>query len=109
MENKWIMLLGLAGALLIVGNARAESIPELTAFFQNQIAGADAALENSTPAGAQPANASFDEDWYYRRFWMRVRAPVGITVPWIATFQIIPEVEMLWERDYPSGWSTYKP
>jgi hypothetical protein len=88
--------------------ARAETIPELTAFLAAQIQATDAAIGSSDASG-QPAQASFDEDWYYRRFWMRVRVPAGLDLPWIVKIQVIPEIELLWERQYPDGWSTYKP
>ena len=49
------------------------------------------------------------EDWMLRRFWLRVRAKFGIEVPGLAEFDVIPEVEMLWENQTPEGYEIYKP
>jgi hypothetical protein len=93
---------------MLVGAARAEeSIPQLAQYLQAEIQSADASLE---PLDAQPVpNATFDEAWYYRRFWLRMRTPAGLDVPWLVKVQIVPEVQLLWERELPDGWGAYKP
>jgi hypothetical protein len=111
MKNLRIIALLLLSTSSVIASpaARAEAIPELRAFIESQVSAADEAIGASESASSPSGPASFDEEWYFRRFWLRVRLPAGIDVPWLAKFQIVPEVELLWQREYPAGWGTYKP
>ena len=50
-----------------------------------------------------------EEMYYLRRFMVRLKAKFGIEVPWIASFTVNPEIELVFLREYPEGWETYKP
>jgi hypothetical protein len=89
---------------LISGSSQAESNPQLTEFIQSTI---HSELVHG-PKEAQSTVVTTD-DFFLRRILLRIQAIVGIDVPWIATFQILPEVEMVWQRPYAEGVSDYKP
>jgi hypothetical protein len=46
--------------------------------------------------------------YFFRRFWLRIRARIERDIPGLAGFAVIPEVELLWERPNPNGWENYK-
>jgi hypothetical protein len=71
---------------------RAEEIPELTRFVAQEIQTMSRAVDG--PRQAEDQGIAF----YFRQFMVRVRASVGIEVPWIASFAIVPEVELVWNR-----------
>ena len=50
-----------------------------------------------------------EEQWWYRRFWLRVRPKFAFSVPGFAKLEIMPETELLWERALPDGWVVFKP
>jgi hypothetical protein len=78
---------------------------QLTDFISDEVWSMDNAFirySSSSPSSAE-------EDFFLRRFWLRVRAKVGIEVPGLAEFDIIPEVEMLWENQTPEGYAIYQP
>lgn len=78
----------------------------LTQFVSEEVATMDLAFTQMT-ANENPG--SEDDAFIFRRFWLRLRPRVGLHVPGFATFDVIPEVEMLWEKDLPDGWETYRP
>lgn len=79
-----------------------DSLPELTRYLKAELESASRSLDVAGEAVA-------DEAYFLRRWMVRVQAPFGIKVPWVAKFQIVPEVELVWQRQYPEGWSEYKP
>jgi hypothetical protein len=84
--------------------ASAEDMPELTNYLKNEITSSSKAFQ----APIAKAAGSQDE-LFFRRWFLRLQANFGISVPWIATFQIIPEVELVFQRAYPDGWQDYSP
>lgn len=84
--------------------ASADSLPELTSYLKQEIANSSHALHAPLESTADPSDAFF-----FRRWFVRLQATVGIDVPWIASFQIVPEVELVWQRAYPEGWADYRP
>ena len=91
-------------AALSAAPAEAKRIRGLERFLEREISSVQEAVERSeTDQVARPTG------WYLRRFLFRIKSPVGIDIPFLAKFQIVPEVEMLWQRDYPEGWGSYKP
>lgn len=92
--------------ILISGTAntaRAEPIPELENYLSSVIEKADDAVMAKQTVGAP------SEDWFFRRFLLRLRLSAGLSVPLLFKVKIIPEVELVWDRDLAEGWSTYKP
>src|SRR4029079_19121121 len=67
--------------------------------------------ELSTSASPEKPSPSNDtqQRWFLRNFWLRTRATVGYQVPALLKLEIVPELELLWQRDYPTDWGTYKP
>ncbi|MDZ4661409.1 MAG: hypothetical protein SGJ18_07280 [Pseudomonadota bacterium] len=72
-------------------------------FLRDNINSAESALNENLLEGES------DEMNYFRRFMVRLKGRFGIEVPWIASFTINPEVELVFIREYPEGWETYKP
>jgi hypothetical protein len=100
---KAILILGWVGlALAAPVQASAAALPELVRALDEDMSLADAAVAS---AGSVPA----EEAWLFRRFWLRVRPKVGVGIGSVLKVEIAPEAEMLWERDLPEGWVTYKP
>lgn len=87
--------------------AFASSMPEWVYFINEEVTSATIALDQSTQESE--SNSCVEEDFYLRRFMMRVRAKVGIQIPVLAKFEVIPELELLWERPLPEGWRPYHP
>lgn len=81
----------------------------LADYISQQLTGVEASLQDGAVDSAEPPATPSNEDWYFRRIWLRVRAKAGVSVPGISSLQLIPEVEFLWEKPYPDGWSKYKP
>lgn len=93
-----------APLLMIPFSASADELPELTNFIRQEISKGGRAFAKSDAAAGD-----LEEGFFFRRWLLRLQAQVGIDVPWIATFQIVPEVELVWERPFPDGWTAYKP
>ena len=97
----------LISAFLISLNSMANSNIELTNYFKDQIN-----LLNNSVVEAEvptsPAKQEVDQMWYLNQFMIRLRAPVGFVVTGLTTFLIIPEVEFVWQRATPEGWTNYK-
>lgn len=49
-----------------------------------------------------------ESTFFLKRFWLRIRPRAVFTLPGLVSIQVIPEVEMLWERATPAGWTGYK-
>lgn len=60
-------------------------------------------------ATSLPTPSSGDDDMFFlRRFWLRVRPKAIFSLPGLVKIQIIPELEMLWERPLPEGYTGFK-
>ncbi|HEY8280364.1 MAG TPA: hypothetical protein VIH99_12120 [Bdellovibrionota bacterium] len=89
-----VMVLGILGSAL---PAQAREIPGLTRFVSQEISTMSRAVEGSSAGG----EATEGPDYFFKRFMVRVRASMGFDVPWIASFQVVPEVELVWYRSMP--------
>ncbi len=78
----------------------------LSDYVANEVTSLDSAFSE---LGELNESKEDNEAYFFRRFWLRLRPKVGLKVPGFATFEVIPEVEMLWEKEAPEGWETYKP
>lgn len=38
-----------------------------------------------------------------------ISSSASADVPWLTSFQILPEVDLVWQRSYPENWEDYKP
>ncbi len=81
----------------------ADRLPELTNFIRSEIANANQAIPS--PQGNLNAPA---DGYYLHNLFLRLQILVGINIPWIASFQLVPEVELVFERPIPVGWTTYE-
>ena len=73
--------------------------------FEQQLAATDAAVCSAD----EDLTRATEDSWYFRRFWLRVRPKFSFGVPGLTALEIVPELELLWQRDLPDGWKTYKP
>lgn len=89
--------------LVSIGYAPAWANPTLAEYVEKEISSFDLAFE------ALDSDSQVTDDYFLRRFWLRLRPKVGLTVPELAALEIIPEIEMLWEKEVPEGWEIYKP
>jgi hypothetical protein len=102
--SKLLLTVVVLGSFLFALPGRAEQLPELTAFLREQINTANQSLRQK-PVGATslaapltiPLTAALTDSYVLRYWYLRLRALVGVDVPWIASFQIVPEVELMFE------------
>jgi len=88
-------------AMLMPGSVRSAVIPELADQLKDSIGWIEESMGAQTACGTEDA-------WYFRRFWLRLRPRATFALPG-AKLNVVPEVELLLERDFPDGWTTYKP
>lgn len=69
-------------------------VAEMTRYFAESIRSSDQAVNQCSLA----APAADGEIWYFRRFWLRVRPKVAFAIPLVAKLEIVPELELLWQR-----------
>jgi hypothetical protein len=93
-------------SLMLASNAVQASMADRLADFISEEVWS---MDNAFVRYASSNPASVDEEFFLRRFWLRVRAKFGIEVPGLAEFDVIPEVEMLWEKQTPEGYEIYRP
>ena len=104
-----LFLIGALALVFVFGNAEATPrVPEdLSVFLEQQITRMET---GAMPATASDEASSQDDSMYFlRRFWLRVRAKAAFKIPGMVKIQVVPEVEVLWERPLPDGWTGYKP
>ena len=89
---------------MVVPMAKADQMPQFTNYLQWEIYNGSQAL-----GAADRASSAGTDSYYLQRIMLKAQAIVGIDVPWIALFQIIPEVELIWQKPVPKGWAPYKP
>jgi hypothetical protein len=87
--------------------ARGAELPELRSHLTEMIDATEGAVNRCESSTAPDSESG--EAWYYRRFWLRFRPRVAFAIPGFAKLEIVPEFEMLWARDLPTGWEVYKP
>jgi len=90
--------------------ARAAPIPELMQYLEEEMSTLDNAIAsseaNSTPAELK---GNGEEQLYFMNFWLRIRPRIGFSVPGLVKVDIIPEAEILWQREIPGSWEVYNP
>jgi hypothetical protein len=84
----------IASMLFIAPSTFAAPVAELTRYFAESVQTTDEAVNQCSLT--EPASEG--EIWYFRRFWLRVRPKVSFAIPLIAKLEIVPELEMLWQR-----------
>lgn len=84
------------------------SKPTLSDFFEEEIITLDDAVQQVPSQPTVVSSEANDEGYFFRRFWLRLRPRVERDIPGLAGFSIIPEAELLWEKQTPEGWEIYK-
>ncbi len=105
MKIKYYLTIALAA---FSASTQALTDDSLTDFLAHEMLSMDQAFAQSSSQNG-PVSPQHNEDWFLRRFWLRLRAKAGVDIPGLAEFDVIPEVEMLWENEVPEGWAIYKP
>ena len=102
-------ILGLAAFAAIP--AYSSSVPReeqrLTALLDAETTPLADAMEQELVALEAPGRG--DELWYLKRLRVRVQAKAGVEVPFLSKLEIVPEIELLWQRENPEGLAGYKP
>jgi hypothetical protein len=91
--------------------SRAEQVPALSQMFEEQLSSMETAIAAAPEAGLMTSGAtdSPEDAWYFRTFLLRTRFQAGFQIPGFVKFVVVPEVEMVWQRDFPDGWGAYAP
>jgi hypothetical protein len=87
---------------------------DLATYLSHEITLIDDAVRNELNQNkaekSQHSPASLvKESYFLRRLLLRIRPSIGINIPEIAAFQIIPEAEFIWEKQNPDNWEIYRP
>jgi hypothetical protein len=85
--------------------AQAKGIPELTRLLKEETSTLIREVDGAPETGTQVQGDS----WYFRRMMIRVRPKASFEIPGFAKLEIIPETELIWQRELPDGWTGYKP
>ena len=75
---------------------------ELTKFISESISGVNEAF-------AEKTFLEKSEGWYFHVFMLKLKGKFGMAVPWIASFTIVPEIELVFQKPFPEGMTTYHP
>lgn len=78
---------------------------KLSEYFQSQLFNLNQSVIHSETS-VRPAAL---EHWYLDQFSLRIRAQVGFEVEGFLAFQVVPEMELIWQRSSPEGYATFKP
>ena len=99
----------IALVLTLSSHAKARSaVPDMSVYLDQQLTLMESSAIGKIPNPAAPADDEADAPFFLRRFWLRVRPKAIFSLPGLVKIQIIPELEMLWERPLPEGWTGYK-
>lgn len=90
-------------ALLLSSNAFAA---DLSSYLDQQLTMMETSGAQQLPA--PQVSPDDDSAFFLKRFWLRVRPKAIFSLPGVVKLQVIPELEMLWERPTPEGWTGYK-
>lgn len=83
--------------IFIMSNyAHAEKVPQLTKFVNEEVVNLSDSIERENSITKE---AELNPKFTFKQFLIRVQMAVGIEVPWTATLQIVPEIELLWEKN----------
>ncbi len=104
-----LALLLLLGSTYFYQQATAgEEKQSLADFFEQEVTALDNAVQTVPSESAVVTGRNGDDGYFFRRFWLRLRPRVERDIPGLAGFSIIPEAELLWEKQTPEGWEIYK-
>ena len=91
-------------------------IPALERFLEEKVLGGGQHTEEVCSLETASEVGSINEAWdasqevlFYRTFFLRVQAKAGVQIPFLINVQIIPEVELVWQRSLPEDWGMYRP
>jgi hypothetical protein len=101
------MFLVMALSLMFLGQAPVKA-DTLQQYIVNQIETLNGSLEQNDVGVCQATPKVRQEAWLFRRFFFRLRPRVVLTAG-IAKIGIVPDIELLWERTLPEGWTNYAP
>ena len=108
----FVLVFGLLGKEIYAAPSKEFSealIQELSAIEEAMSDGS--ADENSEigTVGIQETQTPANEEWFLQNFLMRLRPNVAFEVPGLVRIQVGPELELIWQRSVPEGWSSYLP
>lgn len=84
-------------ACLNITKAEAKPIPELTRYIQEEVTRVNESVISSTKEA--PSGDSQQDNYFLKNMLIRLRATFGIEVTWVAKFEIVPEVELVYLRE----------
>jgi hypothetical protein len=105
-----LLLIALSSFTLATRHSRAEASPEFMRALDAQLS----TLEESLPAESLSSNtantsAGPEERWFFKSFFVRSKVQFGIEVPELSKLIVAPELEVVLQRNDPTGWTSYKP
>lgn len=75
------------------GVAKGEEIPEISSLVREQVSASVAALDRAGRVDAM----TLPKSWDLTQIHVRVQGIFGIKVPVLASFEVVPEVELVWK------------
>jgi hypothetical protein len=101
MRGLWQVTYVLLSVGLLAKTVSAAEIPDLKNYLETQIVPLNDALEEQ--AQKETGETIQHSFWFLRRSGIRLRPNVTLTAG-IAQVGIVPEIEVIWERELPPGW-----
>jgi hypothetical protein len=98
-----LILLALFSMMILSSKAHAADAQELSVYLDQELS-----LLESGGLQQLPATVPLEDEFFFRRFWFRIRPKAIFSLPRLVKIQVVPEVELLWERALPDGWTGYK-
>jgi hypothetical protein len=106
--------------LFLTSSGFAAPLPDLAKYLEQEISLFDGAVSGcSQPSGnwGSIKNASSEsknneeegEILALTLLWVRLRPRIGFNLPGLVNVQVVPEIEMLWQRENPPDWVSYHP
>ena len=78
-------------------------------YISKEINTLDQAVNTSSSESSVLGAEDENEGYFFRRFWLRLRPRVERDIPIFASFSVVPEIQLLWEKQTPQNWEIYKP
>ncbi len=108
----WVMISGIVFSLSILVMdktiAALQTQQTLSHYIEEEILTVDAALQRETSESTILSDSQSDEVYFFRRFWLRLRPRIERDIPGFAGLAVVPELEILFEKQTPEGWEIYR-
>lgn len=101
------LVLVIFGSIYCMDKLQAQSASSFSRMIEHELLSLDEAVQ-SVETNSSMSAANDEDGYFFKRFWLRIRARIERDIPGLAGFAVVPEIEILWEKQNPDGWEGYK-